>query len=117
MPGALRFESGLLNYSENEGEKTYIYNSMALWLWAITNSLEFQFDLDSYVHSLDSSGLGDAHVGMKLNLIGNDSGPIAMGHNSVSERFLRLLMVSGMDKLEGGIAIPFTWALPSAWSL
>jgi hypothetical protein len=86
----------------------------------LLNNVDIQFVLDPYVNqrtgSARSSGLGDALVRLKINLLGNDDGKVAFGVMPFI-KFPTATHDLGNDHFEGGIIFPLALQLPAEFDL
>jgi hypothetical protein len=90
----------------------------------LTNDIDIALGIDPYtrIRSEDSTtettteGFGDTVVRLKFNLCGNDAGDSAFALMP----FVKIPTASdglGNDELEGGLILPYSFALSEGWSL
>jgi hypothetical protein len=86
----------------------------------LLNNVDVQFVLDPYVNrrmgSRRDSGMGDAIVRLKVNLLGNDGGKVAAAVMPYV-KFPTGTHEIGNDHFEGGMIVPVAFELPAEFSL
>ena len=113
--------------SEGGEVRTTVWNIAPLNIKAgLTNRIDLQLMLDTYVHSrvenranglvVRAAGFGDITTRLKINFWGNDGGRTAFGIMP----FVKLpLSASSLrnGRTEGGIILPFAMELPAGWGM
>jgi len=127
--GQFQVESDVVNvtYDTSNGADTttILYTNPTLKL-GITNTLDLEVNIAPYVtvRSKDrasgvttkGSGLGDLFVRAKLNLIGDDSGSVAVA----LDPFVKIPTAPksvGNGAVEEGLDVPIQFSLPDSWQL
>jgi hypothetical protein len=90
----------------------------------LLNNVDLQFVIDPYVNertagrgaSSRRDGLGDTQVRLKVNLLGNDGGPVALGVMPFV-KFPSATHGLGNDRYEGGLILPVKVKLPGEFDL
>jgi hypothetical protein len=130
--GHYQIETDLVTYTYDRsgiaGSETQVrsYSTMATNFKAgLTHSIDFQAIITPYTfRETDATGsarekkkgLGDTTLRLKVNLMGNDSGPVALGVMP----FVKLPTAgNGLSnkRVEGGVILPAGIALPNDWAL
>ena len=115
-PGRVQIESGLYDWSRDDGDDTHTWLSLHT-KFGLAESLDFGFVFESFVQeeNPDAEGFGDIGLTMKWNLWGNDGDDTAFAlipsltiptHTSVSG-----------GEWEGGLAAPLSMDLADGWGL
>ncbi len=129
--GHFQFETDFLSYTYNQqiesGQTTttrkFFANQINLKV-GVNNKVDFQTVIQSLVFNetdIDGAkeikkGFGDTTLRVKINLMGNDEGDIAVGLLP----FLKIPTAAsnlGNGKFEGGVIFPLMVALPQQWQL
>lgn len=129
--GRYQFETDIFTYTfkrQNVGGQTvtvqkYFFNQINLKA-GLSNKVDLQMIIPSFVMqdtdpagTMDyKKGFGDILLRLKMNLFGNDEGPIALGVMP----FLKVPTATsnlGNSRFEGGVIMPLAVQLPSDWQL
>ncbi len=128
--GHFYFESGLVSYLFNDpGDGTEVrqWNVASFnFRMGLTNNVELDLAYADYVHlqikdratgqTETQGGFGDLILQSKINLLGNDGGPVAFGLIP----FLKIPTNTnnlGNDSIEGGLGVPLWFSLPGGFGL
>lgn len=86
----------------------------------LTNSIDLQGIFQTFnllrTTSQTHNGYGDTTFRLKINLMGNDGGPIAFGIMPLI-KFPTAISALGNGSVEGGVILPLAVALPYDWSM
>jgi hypothetical protein len=87
----------------------------------LTNTVDLQLVVNPYLRSRSAGqtdvGHGDLQVRVKFNLLGNDSGDVAIGIMPFVQIPVGADAFSNDDHVEGGVIIPVAVSLPGDWDL
>lgn len=128
--GHFQIESDFLNFTfdREAGATTRTYQAADPVLkLGLTNTVDFEITLggyqdiraiDDFTHAtlLHGSGFGDVTLSSKINLVGDDGGPVAFA----IEPYLRVpsgTRVVSAGQLEGGVLAPASFTLPGDFIL
>src|SRR5579872_178205 len=126
--GHVQIESDLVNVtwdtSGGADTTTVLYTNPTLKL-GITNTLDLEFNIAPYVTvaskdrargvTTRAEGVGDLFVRAKLNLVGDDSGNVAIALDPYV-KFPTANRQVGNGQVEEGIVVPIQIGLPAGWS-
>jgi hypothetical protein len=127
--GAFQIESDIANWTINIGDhihtRTWIIGNSNLKV-GLTNWMDLQVFPQCYVNTrtsgpgfgrpLEQDGFGDTTVRVKMNLVGNDGGKLALGFVS-SLKIPTNTGDTGNHVWEPGFGLPLTYSLPLGFTL
>ncbi|MGI8889721.1 MAG: transporter [Chthoniobacterales bacterium] len=128
--GHFYFETSVLSYLLDEPNA---HTTVQQWnvlpfnfRMGLTPNIELDLGYGGYLHvhmreeaprrSQTQNGLGDFVLQSKINLLGNDSGPVAVGLIPFL-KFPTNTSNLGNDSIEGGLSVPFQASLPAGFGL
>jgi hypothetical protein len=125
--GHLQFELSLVDFAHDrtDGVTTDTVTALPSNIKVgLLNNVDVQFVFDPYVNrrtkaggrSARDAGFGDTTVRLKVNLLGNDGGPVALGVMPFV-KFPTAANDLGNDKVEGGVIVPLAVELPGGFEL
>jgi hypothetical protein len=114
--GHYQFETELAAFTRDGGQWTEFTLGELNAKYGLTDCADIQFVLPFYTHVRNGDeGFGDMEVRLKYNLWGNDGGDTAMAVMP----FIKLPTANadlGNGHVEGGLIVPFAFAVPGDWS-
>jgi hypothetical protein len=121
--GHFQLEMSLVDYTHDGGggaETDALVAAAFNVKVGVLNNVDLQLGLDPYVNvrtgSARQDGVGDAVVRLKVNLLGNDGGPVALGVMP----FVKLPTATndlGNDHYEGGLILVAAFELPADFGI
>lgn len=127
--GHWQFESEILNFSEDgtgrNEVRTLTLLSTIIRL-GLLNNLEAQVEIDPFIEQVTDNdgpnrktvdGVGQSSFRFKYNLLGNDSGSLAIAIQPGVVFPTAKEELRAHEKVEGSLALPVSWSISSLWSL
>jgi hypothetical protein len=122
--GHFQYESDLVNYTESHAGTSRIHTLEALdpnWKLGVTGNVDLELDLNGYqtarawdaatgAYVARGAGFGDIYFRSKINLIGNDGGPVALAVIPYVKTPTGVNLVSN-GVVEGGLIAPLRVAI------
>jgi hypothetical protein len=115
--GHWQLEMSFFDYATDGDANTFALAPFNLKL-GLTNDIDVQLVVEPFVNQErpHASGVGDLTVRVKYNLWGNEGGDTALALLPYVT-FPTASGGVGVEGLEGGLAVPFSMALPNDWDL